>query len=58
MKHNYDFSKGTVIKGRIKSKKQLENAIKSSEKVLTSIRLDRDLIELAKKTPKRNMLVI
>ena len=49
MKRNYDFSKGVVIKGKIKSKTQVEEAIKSAQKTLTSIRLDQDVIEAAKK---------
>ena len=48
MKRNYDFSKGAVIKGPIKSKSQLENALKE-QKTLTSIRLDSDIITMAKK---------
>ena len=39
MKRNYDFSKGAVIKGKIKSKAQVEEAIKGVQKTLTSIRL-------------------
>ena len=49
MKRNYDFSKGAVIKGKIKSKAQVEEAIKGVQKTLTSIRLDQDVIEAAKK---------
>lgn len=49
MKRNYDFSKGAVIKGKIKSKAQVEGAIKGVQKTLTSIRLDQDVIEAAKK---------
>jgi uncharacterized protein (DUF4415 family) len=49
MKRNYDFSKGAVIKGKIKSKTQVEEAIKNVQKTLTSIRLDQDVIEAAKK---------
>lgn len=51
MKSNYDFSKGVVIKGAIKSKAQVEEALRE-QKVLTSIRLDRDLVEVAKKKAK------
>ena len=47
MKRNYDFSKGAVIKGPIKSKAQVENALKE-QKTLTSIRLDSDIIAMAK----------
>ena len=47
MKKNYDFTKGAVIKGKIKSKSQVDEALKE-QKVLTSIRLDKDLIEAAK----------
>ncbi len=49
MKRNYDFSKGAVIKGKIKSKAHVEEALKSVQKTLTSIRLDQDVIEAAKK---------
>lgn len=49
MKRNYDFTKGTVLKGKIKSKSQVDQAIATSQKVLTSIRLDVDVIEAAKK---------
>ena len=48
MKRNYDFSKGTIIRGKIKSSSQLDKALKEEQKVLTSIRLDRDLVEVAK----------
>jgi len=47
MKRNYDFSKGTVIKGPIKSKSQVERALRE-QKTLTSIRLDNEIIEVAK----------
>lgn len=49
MKKNYDFTKGTVIKGRIKSRAQVEGTIKDQQKTLTSIRLDADIIDIAKK---------
>lgn len=49
MKRNYDFSKGVVIKGRIKSKSQIDKAFKTQQKVLTSIRLDKDLVSASKK---------
>lgn len=48
MKRNYDFSKGAVIKGPIKSRSQVEQALKDQQKTLTSIRLDHDIIEAAK----------
>ena len=48
MKRNYDFSKGAVIKGPIKSKSQVEAALKEQQKTLTSIRLDGDIVEVAK----------
>jgi uncharacterized protein (DUF4415 family) len=48
MKRNYDFSKAAVIKGPIKSKTQVDTALKD-QKTLTSIRLDSDIIEVAKK---------
>lgn len=47
MKRNYDFSKGAVIKGPIKSKAQVDHALKE-QKTLTSIRLDSDIIAVAK----------
>lgn len=47
MKKSYDFKKGAVIKGKIKSKSQVDEALKE-QKVLTSIRLDKDLVEAAK----------
>ena len=49
MKRNYDFSKGAVIKNKVKSKAQVEEAIRGAQKTLTSIRLDQDVIEAAKK---------
>jgi len=49
MKRNYDFSKGAVIKGSIKSKSQVEAALKEQQKTLTSIRLDADIVDVAKK---------
>jgi len=48
MKRNYNFSKGAVIKGKIKSKSQVDKALHDQQKVLTSIRLDKDLVEIAK----------
>ena len=51
MKRNYDFSKGVVIKGSIKAKSHVEAALKE-QKTLTSIRLDTDIIEMAKKKAK------
>lgn len=47
MKRNYDFSKGTPVKGPIRSKSQVDAALRD-QKVLTSIRLDKDLIKVAK----------
>jgi len=47
MKRNYDFSKAAVIKGAIKSKTQVDTAI-AEQKTLTSIRLDKEIIEVAK----------
>ena len=49
MKKNYDFSRGTVIRGKIKSRSQVEGAVKEQQKTLTSIRLDADIIDMAKK---------
>ncbi len=49
MKKNYDFKKGAVIKGKLKSKSQVDKALKDQQKVLTSIRLDIDIISIAKK---------
>ena len=48
MKKHYDFEEGVVIKGKVKSKKQIDSALKE-QKVLTSIRLDSDIVEAAKK---------
>ena len=48
MKKSYDFEKGAVVKGKLKSKKQIEEALASQQKVVTSIRLDKDLVEVAK----------
>ena len=53
MKRNYNFPKGAKITGTIKSKTQIDVAIKENEKVLTSIRLDSDIIEMAKKYAKK-----
>lgn len=53
MKRNYDFSKGVVIKGNIKSKSQIGKAFKAQQKVLTSIRLDKDLVDISKKLATR-----
>jgi uncharacterized protein (DUF4415 family) len=47
MKRNYDFSKGSVIKGPLKSNSQVDAALKG-QKTLTSIRLDNEIIEVAK----------
>lgn len=47
MKRNYDFSKAAVIKGTIKSKTQVDSAI-AEQKTLTSIRLDKEIVEVAK----------
>ena len=48
MKRNYDFTKGAVIKGPIKSRSQVVQALNDHQKTLTSIRLDKDVIEAAK----------
>ena len=48
MKRNYDFTKGAVIKGPIKSRSQVIEALKNQQKTLTSIRLDKDVIDAAK----------
>ena len=47
MKRNYDFSKAAVIKGSIKSKSQVDAALRE-QKTLTSIRLDSEIVEIAK----------
>lgn len=49
MKRKYDFSKGAVIKGPLKSKTHVENALKEQQKTLTSIRIDADVLSAAKK---------
>ena len=51
MKRNYDFSKATLIKGPLKSKSQVDTAIRE-QKTLTSIRLDKEIIEIAKQRAK------
>ena len=51
MKRNYDFSKEAVIKGAIKSKTQVDTEI-AEQKTLTSIRLDKEIVEVAKKRAK------
>jgi len=51
MKRNYDFSKAAVIKGKIKSKTQVDEALRE-QKTLTSIRLDNNIIEIAKQKAK------
>ena len=48
MKRNYDFKKGAVIRGPIKSRSQVETALKDQQKTLTSIRLDADIVKVAK----------
>ena len=48
MKASYDFTKGAVIKGRIDSRSQVDEALEDQNKILTSIRLDRDLVQAAK----------
>ncbi len=53
MKHNYDFSKGAIIKGSVKSRSQVESALKEQQKTLTSIRLDADIIAVAKKSANK-----
>ncbi len=47
MKRNYDFSKAALIKGPIKSKSQVDNVLRE-QKTLTSIRLDNEIVEVAK----------
>jgi len=49
MKKEYDFSDAALVRGPIKSKKQVMEALHSKSKVLTSIRLDKEVIETAKK---------
>jgi len=56
MKRNYDFSKGAVIKGPVKSRSEVEKALKDQQKTLTSIRLDKDVIEVAKRKASRAQL--
>ena len=51
MKRNYDFSKAAVIKGPIKSKTQVDATLRV-QKTLTSIRLDSEIIEAAKRKAK------
>lgn len=47
----HNFSKGAVIKGPIKSKEQVDTAL-GEQKTLTSIRLDNEIIEVAKQRAK------
>ncbi len=51
MKRNYDFSKGVLVKGKIKSRSQIDGVIRE-QKTLTSIRLDGSVIEIAKQKAK------
>jgi uncharacterized protein (DUF4415 family) len=51
MKRNYDFSKGAVVKGQVKSKSQVDAALRE-QKTLTSIRLDTEIVEVAKQKAK------
>jgi uncharacterized protein (DUF4415 family) len=52
MKRNYDFSKAAIIKGTVKSKSQVDAAIRD-QKTLTSIRLDREVVEIAKQKAEK-----
>lgn len=52
MKRNYNFSKGALIKGKIKSKAQVDEALRE-QKTLTSIRLDNSIIEIAKEKAEK-----
>lgn len=52
MKRSYDFSKAAVIKGVIKNKSQVDKAM-SEQKTLTSIRLDVDIIKVAKQRAEK-----
>ena len=52
MKRNYDFSKAAIVKGTIKSKSQVDEALRE-QKTLTSIRLDKEIVEIAKKMAKK-----
>ena len=52
MKRNYDFSKAAVIKGSIKSKSQVDAAL-GEQKTLTSIRFDKEIIEIAKQKAQK-----
>ena len=52
MKRNYDFSKAAIIKGAVKSKSQVDAAIRD-QKTLTSIRLDREIVEIAKQKAEK-----
>ena len=47
MKDEYDFSKAVVIKGAVKSKAQVDSVI-AEQKTLASIRLDKEIVEVAK----------
>ena len=39
-----------MIKGPIKSKSQIDEVIANQQKILTSIRLDKDIVEIAKRS--------
>ena len=52
MKRNYNFSKAAVIKGTIKSKSQVDAAL-GEQKTLTSIRLDKEIIDVAKRKARK-----
>lgn len=53
MKRNYNFSKGALVRGPIKSRTQVDEAIASQQKTLTSIRLDKDIVEIAKRLAEK-----
>ncbi len=55
MKDEYDFSKAAVIKGVVKSKAQIDSAV-AEQKTLTAIRLDKEIVEVAKLRAKEEGL--
>lgn len=52
MKRHYDFSKAAKVTGGFPKTKGEADAILREQKMLTSIRLDREIVEIAKKRAK------
>lgn len=49
MKKHYDFSKGVIIRTPGRKKSDMDKAWSRQQKVLTSIRLDPEIVEVAKR---------